>query len=84
MLYDVRHLTTVTYASPVRLARFNVRLRPAPWPGQVLERFALTIAPVPWSVQDDYGPFVVNRSRLIIREPLSRLAIESRFRVEVA
>ena len=84
MLYDVRHLTTVTYASPVRLARFNVRLRPAPWPGQVLERFALTIAPVPWSVQDDYGPFVVNRSRLIIREPLSRLAIESRFRVEVS
>jgi transglutaminase-like putative cysteine protease len=84
MLYDVRHLTTVTYASPVRLARFNVRLRPAPWPGQVLERFALTIDPVPWSVQDDYGPFVVNRSRLIIREPLSRLAIESRFRVEVS
>lgn len=84
MLYDVRHLTTVTYASPVRLARFNVRLRPAPWPGQVLERFALTIEPVPWSVQDDFGPFVVNRSRLIIREPLSRLAIESRFRVTVS
>ena len=84
MLYDVRHLTTVTYASPVRLARFNVRLRPAPWPGQVLGRFALTIDPVPWSIQDETGPFVVNRSRLIIREPLSRLTIESRFRVEVS
>jgi transglutaminase-like putative cysteine protease len=84
MLYDVRHLTTVTYASPVRLARFNVRLRPADWPGQVLERFDLTIDPVPWTIQVEAGPFVVNRSRLIIREPLSHLAIESRFRVEVS
>jgi transglutaminase-like putative cysteine protease len=84
MLYDIRHLTTMTYASPVRLARFNLRLRPAPWPGQVLDRFSLTIDPVPWSVQDETGPFIVNRSRLTIRRPLSRLRIETRFRVEVS
>ena len=84
MLYDIRHVTAVRYASPVRLARFNLRLRPAPWPGQVLENFRLTIDPVPWSVQDEAGPFVVNRSRLTIRQPLSRLRIESRFRVDVS
>ena len=84
MIYNVRHLTTVKYATPVRLARFNVRLRPALWPGQVLDTFALAIDPVPWSVQEETGPFVVNRSRLIIREPLSLLKIESRFRVEVS
>jgi len=84
MLYDIRHVTTMKYASPVRLARFNLRLRPAPWPGQVLDRFNLTIDPVPWSVQDEVGPFIVNRSRLTIRQPLARLCIESRFRVEVS
>lgn len=84
MLYQVRHLTTVKYASPVRVARFNLRLKPAPWPGQTMEDFRLIIDPVPWAMQDDDGPFVVNRSRLTIREPLARLTIESRFRMEVA
>jgi transglutaminase-like putative cysteine protease len=84
MIYNVRHLTTVRYASPVRLARFNVRLRPALWPGQALDTFALTIDPVPWSVQEETGPFVVNRTRLFIREPLAQLKIESTFRVDVS
>lgn len=83
MLYDIRHLTTVTYASPVQLARFNLRLRPAPWPGQTVEQFRLAIDPPPALVEEEAGPFIVNRSRLIIRQPLSRLVIESRFRVEV-
>ena len=84
MIYDIRNLTTMTYASPVRLARFNLRLRPAPWPGQLLERFNLAIDPAPWSIQEESGPFIVNRSRLTIRRPLSRLRIETRFRVEVS
>ncbi len=84
MLYDISHVTTMTYASPVRLARFNLRLRPAEWPGQVLDAFELLIDPAPWSIQDEPGPFIVNRSRMTIRRPLSRLRIESRFRVEVS
>lgn len=84
MIYQVSHVTTVDYASPVSLARFNVRLRPAVWPGQVLHDYALTIEPRPWTVQDQPGPWVVNRTRLFIREPLTELAITSRFRVEVA
>ena len=83
MIYQVSHVTRVDYAGPVSLARFNVRLRPAPWPGQILHDYALTIDPRPWTVQDEAGPWVVNRTRLFIREPLIELAITSRFRVEV-
>lgn len=83
MIYEVRHVTRIRYASIVRLARFNLRLKPAPWSGQVLRSYALTIDPVPWTVQDEVGPYIVNRSRLAMKEPLSRLAIESRFTVEV-
>ena len=83
MIYNVRHLTTVRYAGPVRLARFNLRLKPAPWPGQVLRDYSLTIDPLPWTVQEDSGPFIVNRSRLTIRDPLSLLTVDSRFRVEI-
>lgn len=83
MIYNVTHLTQVDYAGAVSLARFNVRLRPAPWPGQILHAHALDIVPRPWTVQDEAGPWVVNRSRLFIREPLTELAITSRMRVEV-
>ena len=83
MIYDVRHLTTVQYAGLVRLARFNLRLKPAPWPSQTLQTYSLTVDPLPWTVQEDSGPYLVNRSRLTLRDPISRLSIESRFRVEV-
>lgn len=83
MIYEVRHVTKVRYASIVRLARFNLRLKPADWPGQVLKSYALNVDPVPWSVQDESGPYIVNRSRLTLKEPLSRLTIESHFIVEV-
>ncbi|MBC2667032.1 transglutaminase family protein [Novosphingobium flavum] len=84
MIYTVVHRTEVEYDSPVTLARFNVRLRPAPWAGQVLLEHGLTVDPVPWTILDDVGPWVVNRSRLFIRNPLTRLVIVSRFRVEVS
>ncbi|EGD60103.1 transglutaminase-like enzyme [Novosphingobium nitrogenifigens DSM 19370] len=84
MHYKVRHITTVDYAGAVRLARFNLRLKPAPWPGQVLEDFRLSIDPVPWSMQEESGPFVVNRSRFVIAEPLTHLTIESTFGMEVS
>lgn len=84
MIYTVRHLTRIEYDGAVSLARFNVRLKPAQWPGQVIRNYALLIDPVPWTVQEDYGPWVVNRSRLTIREPLTRLLVESRFTIEVS
>ena len=83
MIYNVRHLTTVRYASLVRLARLNIRLRPAAWPGQSLRDYTLSVKPAPADVQEEQGPFIVNRSRVTIREPLSTLVIESRFQVAV-
>jgi len=35
-------------------------------------------------VQEEAGPFVVNRTRLFIREPLAELKIDIKFRVEVS
>lgn len=84
MIYDVRHVTTVDYASKVRLARLNLRLEPAQWPGQTLHEFMLSIDPVPWTMEEQPGPWVVNRRRLFFREPISQLTIESHFRVEVS
>lgn len=84
MIYSVVHRTEVDYAAPVRVARFNVRLRPASWPGQVLLEHRLTVDPLPWTIQEEFGPWVVNRSRLFIRDSLTRLVIESRFRMEVS
>lgn len=83
MIYEVRHLTTVDYATPVQLARFNLRLKPADWPGQELQDYHLSIEPPPWSIEQQSGPFVVNRSRMALREPLRHLSIDSRFRMEV-
>lgn len=84
MIYDVRHLTTVQYAGGVRLARFNLRLKPASWPGQILRDYTLKIDPAPSAIQQESGPWVVNRARLSIDAPLKKLSIEARFRVEVA
>ena len=84
MIYDVSHRTIVRYTGPVRLARFNLRLRPAPWPGQTLHDHELLIDPAPASVQQAFGPWHVTRDRLAIGEPIQRLMVESRFTVEVA
>lgn len=83
MLYDVRHRTVAHYAGAVRLARLNVRLKPAAWPGQRLIAYALEVSPRPALIEADRGPFVVERERLTIREPIEELVIESRFRIEV-
>ncbi len=83
MIYNVRHVTTISYASVVRLARFNLRLKPAAWPGQILRNYSLTIDPLPWTIQDEPGPYIVNRSRLTLKDPIAKLTIESFFTVEV-
>ena len=84
MIYNVRHKTVIQYTGLVRLAQFNLRLEPSPWPGQRVTDYALTIDPVPSTIRREQGPFVVLERRLVLREPIARLQIESRFRVEVS
>lgn len=83
MIYDVRHTTLVRYTSPVRLARFNLRLKPAPWHGQLLHSHQLIVDPAPAVVLDEFGPYHVIRNRLTLEQPITRLKVESRFTVEV-
>lgn len=84
MRYRIRHITSLRYDGVVRLARLNLRLKPAPWPGQRMEHFALELHPAPAEIEENAGPWIVHRHRLILREALSHLTIESRFDIEVA
>jgi transglutaminase-like putative cysteine protease len=81
MRYAVLHSTRVEYAAPVRLARFNVRLRPAAWPGQEVADYALRIEPRPKRILQGEGAYHVNESKFTLAEPISRLQVESRFTV---
>jgi len=83
MIYTVRHLTVVEYAAPVRLARFNVRLKPVAWPGQWISDDSLTIDPHPRSVESCLTAWPVNVVRFVIEGPLQKISVESRFRAGV-
>lgn len=82
MRYSVSHLTTLKYAAPVQLAQFNIRLRPAAWPGQVVSDYRLTVDPQPAQVVDGEGGYYINEARFALRKPIAQLRIESRFIVE--
>lgn len=83
MRYSVSHLTTLEYAQAVRLAQFNVRLRPASWAGQAVSDFTLTLDPQPVQVIEGAGGYHVNEARFVLREPTRQLQIETGFTVEV-
>ena len=84
MIFRVRHVTDIRYASPVRLARFNVRLEPVAWPGQRLFDYRLEVTPRPAAIARASGPYVVNTTRLLLSEPISTLRIDSAFSIEVS
>ncbi|CAH0498148.1 transglutaminase family protein [Novosphingobium sp. CECT 9465] len=82
MIYEVRHVTEIRYSSIIRQARFNLRLKPAVWPGQILTDYRLVIRPAPATIVEESGPFVVNNSRIVLKEPISQLSIESDFVID--
>lgn len=82
MIYQVRHVTEIRYSSIIRQARFNLRLKPAVWPGQILTDYRLAISPAPATIVEESGPFVVNNSRIVLKEPISQLSIESDFVID--
>jgi transglutaminase-like putative cysteine protease len=84
MMYLVRHTTRVRYDAFVRLARFNLRLRPADWPNQTIEDYKLIVKPTPVSIQERTGAYPVNIARLVIDSPLREIEVESRFRAIVS
>ncbi|MEJ7935778.1 transglutaminase family protein [Sphingobium sp. AN558] len=84
MIYHVRHVTIVGYASPVRLARFNLRLQPVSWPGQQTSDYRLSVDPAPVTTRSRPSAWPVHVARLVIDSPLRQLTIESRFRADVS
>jgi len=60
MKYHVKHLTKVSYQAMARLARFNLRLKPAEWPGQTLMNYVLEVTPTPSTIATLPSPYVGN------------------------
>lgn len=83
MIYAVNHITKVSYDSMVRLARFNLRLKPANWHTQKLLDYKLVVAPNADEIRENIGPYVVNVARIAINEPLKELLVTSTFKVEI-
>lgn len=81
--YKVSHVTEVRYDAVVKLARFNLRLKPAGWSGQTLLDHHLEIAPEPKSIVSETGPFIVNVARLTLDKPTASLTVASEFTVLV-
>ena len=83
MIYDISHKTRFHYASPVRFARCNLRLKPIDWPGQRIDGHAITVRPRATVGATRRGGYPVNVTRVVIDEPSRDLLIESHFRVDV-
>ncbi len=79
MRYRVDHLTRVQYRSPVRLARFNLRLAPIAWPGQTTSGFSLAIEPRPARREERIGAYPFLLTRVEIDQPIETLEIRARF-----
>lgn len=83
MIYQVQHRTILRYSAPVQLARFNLRLKPAPWPGQWVSDHSLTLDPAPSIIAPRFSAWPVEVARVVIEKPILQLTIDSRFRAVV-
>jgi transglutaminase-like putative cysteine protease len=83
VIYDVTHVTTYTYATPVTFARCNLRLTPRSDEGQDVIATSLDIEPKPAS-QSSRTCFFGNRvTTLTIDKPHRKLVFTARSRVDV-
>jgi len=83
VIYDVRQITTYSYASPVAYARHMLRLTPIDRPGQRVHAAALEIEPAP-IVRHDGQDFFGNRMTLIeLDAPHDTLSVRVAARVAV-
>ena len=83
MIYDIRHVTTYSYESPVSFARCSLRLEPRIGDGQELISHHVEIRPRPaerTSRRDFFGTFTES---VVIEAQHKTLRIDSRSRVSV-
>ena len=83
MRYKVRHTSTLTYASPVSRARFNLRLKPRLRERQGIESESLVLTPWPASQDEQSGPYWVKTTHIGFDEPLKKLEVTSEFAINI-
>ena len=84
MIYDIRHVTTYSYESPVSFARCSLRLEPKSGDGQQLVSHHVDIRPQPAdrNVRRDF--FGTLTESVLIESPHRTLRVDSRSRVSVS
>ena len=84
MIYDIRHVTTYSYESPVSFARCSLRLEPKSGDGQQLVSHAVDIRPRPAerTMRSDF--FGIHIETVSIETPHRTLRIDSRSRVTLS
>ena len=84
MIYDIRHVTTYAYESPVSFARCSLRLEPRTGDGQQLVSHSVDIRPRPAerTVRRDF--FGTQTESVLIETAHRSLRIDSRSRVSVS
>jgi transglutaminase-like putative cysteine protease len=84
VIYDIRHVTTYSYESPVSFARCSLRLEPRSGDGQQLVSHAVEIRPRPAerTVRRDF--FGTHTESVLIETAHRNLRIDSRSRVSVS
>jgi transglutaminase-like putative cysteine protease len=84
VIYDIRHVTTYGYESPVSFARCSLRLEPRAGDGQQLISHSVEIRPRPAdrTIRRDF--FGTHTESILIETPHRNLRIDSRSRVSVS
>ena len=84
MIYDIRHVTTYSYESPVSVARCSLRLEPRSGDGQELISHSVDIKPRPADRTTRRDFFSTLTESILIETAHRNLRIDSRSRVSVS
>jgi transglutaminase-like putative cysteine protease len=84
VIYDIRHVTTYAYESPVSFARCSLRLEPKSGDGQQLVSHTVDIKPKPADRTIRHDFFGTHTESVLIETPHRNLRIDSRSRVSVS
>ena len=83
MIYDIRHVTTYAYESPVSFARCSLRLEPRDGDGQSLVSHEVFLKPVASERSRRSDFFGTHTENIVIEIPHRTLSIDSTARVDV-
>jgi len=83
VIYNIRHVTTYSYESPVSFARCSLRLEPRSSDGQKLVSHSVEIRPRPAERTSRRDFFGTHTESVVIEAPHRHLRIDSRSRVSV-